>query len=79
MIQYNLWKKISREMALQNLTQLKSIFKEAFGAASNVAKFFCGLHVVNSYLCTFALVNQLTSLYFKFLEKTTDQKDAEIL
>ena len=35
--------------------QYKSIVKEALGKTLAVAKFFCVLHVANTYLCTFAL------------------------
>ncbi|KAL4627470.1 hypothetical protein ACB092_05G168000 [Castanea dentata] len=35
--------------------QYKSIVKEASGKTLAVAKFFCVLHITNTYLCTFAL------------------------
>lgn len=42
-------------MVLQNLRELKPIFKEAFDQTLRVAKFFCCLHVTNTYLCSFAI------------------------
>ncbi|KAH0717705.1 hypothetical protein KY285_013736 [Solanum tuberosum] len=42
-------------MGLENLKQLTPFIKEAFQQTLFVAKFLCGIHVTNSYICTFAL------------------------
>ncbi|XP_004233102.1 mitochondrial ATP-independent inner membrane protease subunit 1a [Solanum lycopersicum] len=42
-------------MGLKNLKQLTPFIKEAFQQTLLVAKFLCGIHVVNSYICTLAL------------------------
>ncbi|KAF3669817.1 putative transcription factor-like [Capsicum annuum] len=42
-------------MGLGNLKQLAPFIKEAFQHTLLVAKFLCGIHVTNTYLCTFAL------------------------
>lgn len=47
-----------REMAgLRRLAQLKPIAEEALAGTVFVAKFLCGLHVANTYICTAALVS----------------------
>ncbi|XP_059665062.1 mitochondrial ATP-independent inner membrane protease subunit 1a-like [Cornus florida] len=45
-----------REMGVGNLKQWANIAKEALDQTVLVAKFFCGLHITNTYLCTTAMV-----------------------
>ncbi|VFQ88449.1 unnamed protein product [Cuscuta campestris] len=42
-------------MGLGNLQKWTPLIKEAFLQTFRVAKFFCAVHVTNTYICTFAL------------------------
>ena len=52
--------------------QYKNIVKEASGKTLAVAKFFCVLHVTNTYLCTFTLVKRFSLNFTKHVLERND-------
>nr|GMD05348.1 mitochondrial inner membrane protease subunit 1-like [Ipomoea batatas] len=42
-------------MGVENLQKWTPLIKEAFLQSFRVAKFFCAIHITNTYVCTFAL------------------------
>ncbi|XP_019169806.1 PREDICTED: mitochondrial inner membrane protease subunit 1-like [Ipomoea nil] len=42
-------------MGVENLQKWTPLIKEAFLQSFRVAKFFCAIHITNTYVCTFAM------------------------